>query len=231
MNLNSMTSTTMRAPQMVGNRRHYTVYGAGGETIMRIDDGTSPYLESLAIRFPDLTDRALRHMAWWLRGVVKGEMRAGAPAGRRWKPTATISKFRVLEAFKRTRKAGNYASLSRPKKGAAFHPEAGALTNAVGYEHKTQMQVAVGWLSRSAVRLGVRFQGGQNTAVTNKMRLLYMAAGVQLRAGKTVINQPARPVFAPIFNARRQEIGERIEKRIDLYLTELALKYQLRAAG
>jgi hypothetical protein len=225
---------------MVGTRRHYRVYGQGGETIMHIDDGTSPYLESLALRFPEHTDRALRHIAWWLRGVVKQEMRASAPAGRRWKRNASITKYRVIEAYKKARMkaqaagkkapAGQFASLSRPK-GKEAWPEAGRLTNAVGYQHPSQMNIAVGWLSRSAARLGVIFQGGQKRAVTHKMRHLYAAAGVSLSGGKSEIEQPARPVFSPIFEARKVEIRDRVEKRIDLYLTEMALKYQLRATG
>lgn len=213
---------------MAGPRR-YRVYGGPGQTLLDIQDGASPYLQTLAVRFPTYTDRALRHMAWWLRGVVKGEMRQSSPGGRRWAKAAGVTRYRVLEAFKRSGKIRRYTRLSRPRKGGASWPEAGALTNAVGYEHPRLMAVAVGWLSRSAVRLGIRFQGGNKTRVTNKMRALYRAAGVPLKAGKREIEQPARPVFEPIFRARRVEIGTKIEQRVDLYLTQLALSYQLRA--
>jgi hypothetical protein len=207
--------------------RRYTVYAPPGGTIMRIDDGATPYLNSLAVRFPNFTDRAMRHMAWWLRGIVKTEMRASAPAGQRWPKTAQITKYRVLETFKKSYKAGDSTrgKFGDPKQ------ESGRLINAVGYSHPSMLNVRVGWLSRSAAKMGVIFQGGQQTKITNKMRMLFMAAGVPLAAGKRMINQPPRPVFEPIFKARREQIGEIIETRVAKHLDDLASSYRVRAVA
>lgn len=209
--------------------RNYTVYAPPGGSILRIDDGATPYLNSLAVRFPDFTDRAMRHMAWWLRGVVKTEMRSSSPAGNRWPKTAQITKFRILERFKKTYRAGSKTSGAVNFGNAKA--EAGRLTNAVGYSHPSMLNVQVGWLSRSAVRLGVIFQGGQQTKITNKMRMLFMAAGVPLAAGKRMLTQPPRPVFEPIFKARRKEIGDIIETRVAKHLEDLAASYRARVAA
>jgi hypothetical protein len=61
------------------------------------------------------------------------------------------------------------------------------------------------------------------------MRYLFIAAGIPLKKGKKLLVQPARPVFEPVYSARNREIRDRIEARIDLYLHELGLQYQLRA--
>lgn len=210
--------------------RRYIVQTAGS-TVFSLEDNASPYIAYLTNAFPNYADRALRHTAWWLRGVIKSEMKAGAPGGQRWAKTAGITRYRVITAFKRSGRAGDYSVLKRPgkRKGQqvrdSFYPEAGRLVNAVGYQHKSMLNVAVGWLSKSAVRLGIKFQGGQKTPVTNKMRLLFMAAGVPLAAGKRMIEQPARPVFVPIYTARKQQIKQVLEDRIMYHVEKLSLGY------
>lgn len=228
-------------------QRDYRIHGGG--TFLHIQDEATPYVSFLVKRFPDLADRALRHVGHWLQGTVKAEMRAGAPGGSTWPDISGISRFRVIDYYRgtsrgkrdingnlvldglkrrrrRVRRTGGGPAYTKLKwrnsriEGKTAFPSAGSLTQAVGYEHKQFLRVGVGWLSPSSAKLGYWFQAGKKTTVSPRMRRFFAAAGVPLSKGKAIVESPPRPVFSPVFARHGREIPRRFEERIWHYLNQ-----------
>jgi hypothetical protein len=218
--------------------RDYSVYasnGSGsGQTIVRILDGATPYLAEMSRKFPAIMDRAIRHGGWWLQGTIKTEFAGGRYFKGKGASSPGWSRYHVLDFYrgKNNRrgvgKFSHFGAKNRRKRGTIYNvghwnPIGGNLIHAVGYSHKKQMQVQIGWLSASSAKLGYQFQKGGTTKVTRKTRGLFAAAGILQPKGDT-LRQPARPVFDPAFSLHRSELCQIIEARFAAKLREAAFK-------
>lgn len=64
------------------------------DTLLRINDGTTPWLEELAREFPKEFRRSLTRIGFWLRGEVQDAMRSGGrSAGQMWPERSLLARF------------------------------------------------------------------------------------------------------------------------------------------
>lgn len=170
-------------------------------------DNVTPWLDWAIAHKPDWTRKAVKSTAWYAQQEIKKGIRSGAPGGSTYAERMSAAKRHDIEdsskrgGSKRRRRAGVL----------------GNLLNAVGYQFKTA-QVAIGWLSRSAVRIGSWHELGIDQPITPKMRRLFFAAGVGLKASTTHIKLPSRPTYQPMFNHLRNLLPEYFRNKFISYL-------------
>ena len=226
-------------------KRSYTVYEGGGTVVQMFGDAGG-FFRRMAILYPDYMDRSIRHGGYMAQNRLKVEFLQHAPGGKKFPDISPIQRYRALDAFKKRRNrygklqpdgskrlktVGNRGFLSRGK-GLAWGmsggqwPAGGKLAQAIGYEHRPKsMRADVGWLSKSAARMGAKFQEGDRTTVTKKVRGLFFAAGIRLakKEGDTIVNPP-RPVMLPFFQNRSRWILDQVTKRLGSYIMKDAAK-------
>ena len=224
-------------------RRSYTVYEGGGTVVQMFGDAGG-FFRRMAILYPDYMDKSIRHGGYMAQNRLKVEFLQHAPGGKKFPDISPVQRYRALDAFKKRRNRygkvmpdgskrltnfGQRAFLSRGK-GLAWGmsgttwPAGGKLAQAIGYEHtRKSMRADVGWLSKSAARIGAKFQEGDRTTVTKKVRGLFFAAGIRL-SGKQVIENPPRPVMLPFFQNRSKWILDEVTKRLGTYINKDAAK-------
>jgi len=224
-------------------KRSYTVYEGGGTVVQMFGDAGG-FFRRMAILYPDYMDKSIRHGGYMAQNRLQVEFLQHAPGGKKFPDISPVQKYRALDAFKKRRARygrlqpdgskrltnfGQRAFLSRGK-GLAWGmsgttwPAGGKLAQAIGYQHtRKSMRADVGWLSKSAARIGARFQEGDRTEVTKKVRGLFFAAGIRLSGKQTIVNPP-RPVMLPFFQNRSRWILDQVTKRLDQYISKDAAK-------
>lgn len=224
-------------------KRSYTVYEGGGTVVQMFGDAGG-FFRRMAILYPDYMDRSIRHGGYMAQNRLKIEFLQHAPGGKKFPDISPVQRYRALDAFKKRRNRygklqpdgskrltnfGQRAFLSRGK-GLAWGmsgttwPAGGKLAQAIGYKHERKsMRADVGWLSKSAARIGAKFQEGDRTTVTKKVRGLFFAAGIRLSGKQTIVNPP-RPVMLPFFQNRSRWILDQVTKRLDQYISKDAVK-------
>lgn len=177
------------------------------ELQIRTLDNVTPWLDWAISHKADWTRKAIKSTAWYAQQEIKKGIRSSSPGGATYAERMSAAKRHDIEdsskrgGSKRKRRAGVL----------------GNLLNAVGYQFKTA-QVAIGWLSRSAVRIGSWHEKGVRQAITPKMRRLFFAAGVGLKASTTHIKLPSRPTYQPMFNHLRDKLPAYFESKFISYL-------------
>ena len=222
--------------------RTYKVHYEGGGTTVDLMGDPTGWFKRMAVLVPDYMDRSIRHAAYEAQTLLKIEFLQHAPGGKRFPDISILQRHRTLDAFKRHRhryarpnekgeKRFKYLARTRRAhisrgRGLAWGmsgtqwPAGGKLAQAMGYEHKRgSMRADIGWLSKSAARMGAKFQRGDRTKITKKMRGLFWAAGLLL-GKKDEIVQPARPVMLPFFKNRSGWILNKVEKRLIHHLAK-----------
>jgi hypothetical protein len=171
-------------------------------------DQTTPMLQWVVDNKPKWFISSLKSTAYMAQKQIKSGIRSGAPGGRPYVPAMQAARRRALDN----------ASYSR--KPLRSYPILGKLRNAVGYDktRASQAIVTVGWLSRSAVRIGTWQETGVTQTVSAKMRRLFFAAGIGLRKGTTEIALPSRPTYAAMFPSLRSAIPEFMSEKIASYI-------------
>lgn len=108
----------------------------------------------------------------------------------------------------------------------AHNPMGGRLSNAMRYIwDREAMRVQIGAVTQSAaahlraVQGGLRgskgiFQFAGSQPITKSMRRAFWAAGVALKKGKTMLEQPQRPLISPVYQQRAPQLQDMIEQRI-----------------
>lgn len=223
--------------------RSYTVYEGGGTVVQMFGD-SGGFFRRMAILYPDYMDRSIRHGGYMAQNRLKIEFLQHAPGGKKFPDISPVQRYRALDAFKKRRNRygklqpdgskrltnfGQRAFLSRGK-GLAWGmsgttwPAGGKLAQAIGYKHERKsMRADVGWLSKSAARIGAKFQEGDRTTVTKKVRGLFFVAGIRLSGKQTIVNPP-RPVMLPFFQNRSRWILDQVTKRLGQYVSKDAAK-------
>lgn len=178
----------------------------------KIIDTATPFLNKIAKNNPRYMDRAIKSAGWWMRKKIKEGIRSGAPGGRPYKPYSEVTISRRLDAM-RGRKG------MRKRRLTADHKPLGRLYSAVRYKfYADSHRVLVGWISRSAERLGTIQEEGGKVRVTPKMRRFFLASGFIMNPNKKVIEIPARPTIEPEYRENRREIPRYIENKIWSYM-------------
>lgn len=177
---------------------------SAGKMTIDIRDAATPWLKWAMDRFPEFQRKALKSTGWYGSSQIKKGIKKGAPGGKRYKPTISKEDRQILESSFRT-----------PKK---RYPILGKLLGAVGYHYdKSTKSVVIGWLSKSAVRLGTMHEFGFSIRVTNKMRMAIAANDLGLTK-KRVFKIPARPTVAPMAAFLSGKWAPYIEEKMWSYL-------------
>lgn len=173
---------------------------------VKINDEATPFLKRAAGQLPREFDRALKSVGWWLRGEIKEGIKSGAPGGQPYKPYSSITTSKKFDRRKGIWRRGP-------------HQPMGRLYSAVQYRfYKDSRRVIVGWITRSAERLGTIQETGKTMAITPRMRRYFWASGFPLSAGKTHIYIPKRPTIGPEYIENAPKIPGYIENKIWNYL-------------
>ncbi len=183
-------------------------------------DNIAPWLDWAIKHKPDWTRKAIKSTAWYAQQEIKAGIRSEAPGGSRYAERMIASRRRDIEDT--SRRGG-----SKQKRRAGV---LGKLLNAVGYQVKPAL-AAIGWLSNSAVRIGSWHEAGKMQTITPKMRRLFFAAGVGLKASTTHINLPTRPTYAPMFNALRDKLPAWFESKFISYLVNGGPPQKIASSG
>ncbi|WP_444314083.1 hypothetical protein [Megamonas funiformis] len=142
-------------------------------------------LDYYAEAYPVFYKRALKSLGWYSQQEIKKGIRSGAPGGKKYKDLIKPSKRRQIDKAFRKKTKSRYLPMGR-------------LRNAVGYDTKEVNRgiVTVGWLSRTAVRIGSIMENGIYYYVTPKMRKALLRG--RIYTNKKIIEIPARPTFGPM---------------------------------
>lgn len=185
--------------------RKYVVYGSPEIDVgLKVIDLATPFMKFLARSFPRYFDRALKSAGWWLQKEIKAGIRSGAPGGVPYPSYSGLRKSKSRRLYR----------------GIPKQP-LGRLSRAVGYQfYSDSRRVVVGWLSKSAVRLGTKHEEGFQTEVTPRMRMFFGTSGFPIGAGKTHITLPRRRTYGPIYREKGPEVPKYIEGKIWQYIKE-----------
>lgn len=178
---------------------------SGFELDIVIFDTATPYLKAMVESKPQWLRKAMKSAGWWMQKEIKAGIRSGAPGGvryARFMPPGIRSK--IERVFGNSGKK-NYVPL-------------GKLSNAVGYQYNpAESSVSVGWLSKSAVKLGDKIEAGITRNITQKMRNYFFMAGVPL-SSKAAMVIPARKTYEPMRNMLEPKVSSYLEDKIFNYM-------------
>jgi len=177
------------------------------EMKMDVVDNVTPWLDWAIAHKPEWNRKATKSTLWYAQQEIKKGIRSGAPGGSTYLERMSAARRHDI---KDTSKRGG--SKKRRRAGIL-----GNLLNAVGYQYKSTMG-AVGWLSNSAVRLGTWHENSVLQTITPKMRRLFFAAGIGLKASTTQISLPRRPTYSPMFPVLLKILPTYFENKFMSYL-------------
>jgi hypothetical protein len=170
---------------------------------IKIVNTATPFFERIAHESPREFRRALKSAGWWLRGEIKSGIRASAPGGQPYTHFSSITTERLL------RKKGQRKRVHRPM---------GRLYSATIYRYYgDSMRVIVGWVTRSAERVGLKQEHGHTTEITPRMRRFFWAAGIPLSKHKKTLAIPKRPTIDPEYQAKAPKVPGYMARKIDEY--------------
>lgn len=178
----------------------------------KIINTATPFLENVAKNNPKYRDRALKSAGWFLQQEIKKGIVKQAPGGQPYKPFSSVTTSRRLEAIRgrRGQKARNLRAPHRPM---------GRLRPATRYKfYSDSHRVLVGWISKSAERLGTIQEIGKKVPVTPKMRKFFWAAGYRLSKKKKYIFIPKRPTIDPEYRKNMSKIPKYMKEKILGYM-------------
>lgn len=186
-----------------GRVRRYKFYDSATGTSLEISDEAGPFLAWAAKNVPTALNSALGSAGYFLRKDLVDAIYRGQAGSVTWKRLSDVHRYgKITDLKDRTPTPRTWAY--------------GRLVRAVAYHRdKARMRVRVGWLSRSAARLGVILQSGRRdgAALSGRQRRLFWAAGSHLSRGKSRLNIPGRPLMEPVWQAKRPAILRFIEQR------------------
>ncbi len=190
---------------------------------VQIVDKATPFLKRAADELPREFNKALKSTGWWLREEIKEGIKTGAPGGQPYQSFSGLpSKLnRETSYYRRAKKAGRDTSRIRRYQKIRRREKAplGRLRAAVRYKfYGDSRRVIIGWISRSAERLGTLHETGGKVEITPKMRRMFLSSGIGLSAGKTHIFIPKRPTIGPEYIENAPKVPGYIADKIWNYL-------------
>lgn len=174
------------------------------EQELTIIDAATPFLQYMAQTKPDWMRKAMKSAGWMVQKEIKAGIKSASPNGRAY------AKFMPSKMRSKLEKAfGN--------RGKRNYIPFGKLANAIGYQYDQSIQtVKVGWLSKSAVKIGEKLESGYKRVITRKMRDYFFMSGVPL-SSKNEMVIPARKTYGPM--------KEKVEPKIASYVENKILEY------
>jgi len=183
---------------------------------IKIIDNATPWLLGMADAKPDWERKALKSVGWMMRKEIRAGIKSGAPGGQKYTDGMNAARRRAFDAEANNNRNNPFDNTKR--RPLQSYKPLGHLVNAIGYEYKPQFgSTMVGWLSRSAVRVGTWQEKGVSQSLTDDMRKFYWALGIPISAGKHTVVIPARPTFEPMMRVLEPKIMPWIEEKFIEY--------------
>lgn len=170
-----------------------------------VEDEALNKLDYYAEAYPVFYKRALKSLGWYSQQEIKKGIRSGAPGGKKYQEPMKASKRRQMDKAFRKKTKNRYLPMGR-------------LRNAVGYDTKEVNRgiVTVGWLSRTAVRIGSIMEKGIYYYVTPKMRRALLRG--RIYTNKKIIEIPARPTFGPMRVVLEPQLVNYLNTKIEQFI-------------
>lgn len=187
----------------------------------KIIDTATPFLTRIYNNNPNWIDKATKSAGWWLRKEIKEGIREEAPGGDSYTPYSDVTKSGMLDAMRgRTKvKSGKRYRAPRRYHLNKEHKPMGRLYSATRYRfYSDSHRALVGWINRSAERLGTMQEKGTKIKVTEKMRRFFFAAGFGMKKSTKYIKIPARPTIEPEYKENMDYIPQYMAKKIFSYM-------------
>lgn len=212
---------------------HGMAVQADGAAQVSVRGDMGSFLRRWGMLYPDYMSRSIRHVAYLTQTRLKVELLARVPGGVEFPPISRIQRFRLLGERSR---GGRLTKGPVPAHGLAYGmdggdwPPGGRLAQSIRYRWtRGDMAADIGWLSPRSESVGVKFQRGQRTKVTARMRRMFFAAGLTIGRKMTIV-QPPRPVFRPFFENRRGWMVERLVQRMRGHIARASADSYVRAS-
>ncbi|MDF2631430.1 MAG: hypothetical protein K0Q85_26 [Caproiciproducens sp.] len=172
-----------------------------------LQDEARPLFNRIITEKPQWLGSAMKSAGYWAQQELKKGIRSGAPGGRQYRA--------LMPAYLRSKLEGVVSG-----KAKRTYKPLGDLVQAVGYDKSRAREgiVTTGWLSASAVRIGTKQEKGFITAVTDKLRNAFHAAGLKIGENKTQITIQALPTYQPMHPLIEKGAPERVQAKIADYI-------------
>lgn len=196
--------------------------------IVKVVDEATPFLQLVGKENPNYIRKGIKSAGWWIRKEIAAGIESGAPGGQPYAPPSSITVNRTFDSI-RNRGRTKTGRWRRPRKLKTRKNQLGRLKQAARYKfYSDSSRVIVGWVSKSAERLGMLHEKGGEVQVTARMRRFYWAAGIPI-GSKTSIHIPARPTIGPEYRENAPQIPDYVERKIWDYMEEAAKKAAIKA--
>lgn len=174
---------------------------------IQYEDQATPFLQRVIAEKPKWLGSALKAAGFWAHKEIKAGIKSGAPGGKQY--------ARLMPAYMRRKLENAFGNSTR----STYRPLE-KMAQAVGYDKSKANagEVTVGWLSRSAVRVGTKQEKGFFTTVTERLRNVFHMAGIKLLAGKTQIAVTARPTYGPMKPVVEKGAPRQVELKLINYM-------------
>jgi hypothetical protein len=169
-------------------------------------DEADPILAYLAAEYPNLISKAAKSTGYMMQKQIKAGILSGAPGGVPYAPLIPPPFRPRLDELTSGHTKPDYKLL-------------GALAQATGYQYKDGV-LLVGWLSDSAVKIGVMEEEGAVKPFNTQMRQQFLEAGLHPSKNKTEVVIPKRATYAPMFRILAPQITPYIAEKLDEYETK-----------
>ncbi len=179
---------------------------------LQFDDGLTPLIRQMISEKPQWFASSLKSAGFWASQEIKKGIRSGAPGGKAYPAGMSVMRRRDIDDV-----MYSHDSNRAPK---TRYPTLGKLRTAVGYDKRRANEgiVTVGWLSRSAVRIGTWQEKGFFQIVSERMRRMFFGSLVGMKKGTNAIQLPARATYAPMRPIIKKGAPVRVEQRLSEYL-------------
>lgn len=192
-----------------------------------IEDKATPFLQYMIEMNPEWFAKAMKSFGWYMKKQIKANIKTKAPGGNEFARFMDPRIRAQLEGKTKenvltdiyTRGKGWKRKYAKSETGDSVrYPPLGKLQRAIGYQYDQEtMQLMVGYLSNSALKLGTKMEKGFTKTVTEDMRRFFWAHGVPISPNKTKIKVPARPVMQPMRRVLMPQLMPYIETKLVSY--------------
>lgn len=192
-----------------------------------IQDNATPFLRYMIAMNPQWMDKALKSLGYYMQKQIKSGIKAKSPGGQEF---ASFMDPRVRAQLEGRTDRPMVDIISHHQKGwkrkyakdaagkSIIYPPFGKLQKAIGYQYDADaMKLTVGYLSKSAVRMGTMMENGYTKPVTDAVRKFFWSHGVPISPSKTTIKVPPRPVMEPMRKVLMPQMVPYLESKLVSY--------------
>lgn len=191
-----------------------------------IKDNATPYLIYMMAAAPANFRKAMKSLGWYMQKEIKAGIRSKNPGGEHWadfidpRIRAQLegkTKRNMVRILKKDENWKRKYAQDESGKSVTYKPY-GKLQRAIGYAYsREEGKLEVGYLSKSALRLGTMMENGVSKPVTAGVRKMYFAHAVPIGPHKEIIKIPPRPLMQPMRKILMPQMVPYLEKKLIEY--------------